>query len=50
VEIPFEKIVVRKEGILDQMKRYLKRYLFWIILIVSLAVLVKVGWKFIKPF
>ena len=50
VEVPFEKIVVREEGILDQIKRYLKRYLFWIILIVSLAVLVKIGWKFIKPF
>lgn len=50
VEIPFEKIVVREEGIIDQIKRYLKRYLFWIILIASLAVLVKIGWKFIKPF
>lgn len=49
VEIPFEKVVVREEGILDQMKRYLKRYLFWIILITSLTVLVKIGWKFIKP-
>ena len=50
VEIPFERVVVREEGILDQMKRYLKRYLFWIILIASLVVLVKIGWKFIKPF
>ena len=50
VEIPFEKVVVREEGILDQMKRHLKRYLFWIILILSLVVLIKIGWKFIKPF
>ena len=50
VEIRFEKVVVREEGILDQMKRYLKRYLFWIILISSLVVLVKIGWNFIKPF
>jgi len=50
VEIPFEKVVVREEGILDQMKRHLRRYLFWIILILSLVVLVKIGWKFIKPF
>ena len=49
MEIQFEKVVVREEGILDQMKRHLKRYLFWIILIASLAVLVKIGWKFIKP-
>ena len=50
VEIPFEKVVVREEGILDQMKRHLRRYLFWIILILSLVVLIKIGWKFIKPF
>jgi len=50
VEIPFEKIVVREEGILDQMRRHLRRYLFWIILILSLVVLIKIGWKFIKPF
>jgi len=50
IEIPVERVVVREEGVLDQIKRYLKRYLFWIILIASLAVLVKIGWKFIKPF
>ena len=50
VEIPFKKVVVREEGILGQMRRHLRRYLFWIILILSLVVLIKIGWKFIKPF
>lgn len=50
IKIPFEKIVVREEGIINQIKGYLKRYLFWIILILLLTVFVKAGWKFIKPF
>lgn len=50
IEIPYEKIVVRKQTIQEQLKGWLKS--FWWLILVGLLILtaIKVFWKFIKPF
>jgi len=50
VEIPVERIVVRKETIVDQLIRYFKNSIIWVIILVVLAFVIKLLWKFIKPF
>lgn len=50
VEIPVERIVIRKETIVDQIIRYFKRSIIWVIILLVLAFIVRILWKFIKPF
>lgn len=50
VEIPVERIVVRKETIVDQLIRYFKNSIIWVIILVVLAFVIRLLWKFIKPF
>jgi hypothetical protein len=50
VEIPVEQIVIRKESIIDQIVKYLKRSIIWVIILLVIAIAIKIAWKFIKPF
>ena len=50
VEIPVEQIVIRKESVIDQIVKYLKRSIIWVIILLVIAIAVKIAWKFIKPF
>ncbi len=50
VEIPVERIVVRKETIVDQLIRYFKNSIIWVIILVVLAFVIRLLWRFIKPF
>jgi len=50
VEIPVERIVVRKQGIVEQIKNNFKGIFIYLILLIALIIGIKVGWKFIKPF
>jgi len=50
VEIPYEKIVVQKQTIVDQLIRYFKNSIIWVIIFIILLFLIRVFWKFIKPF
>ena len=50
VEIPVERIVIRKETIVDQVIRYFKSSIIWVIILLVLAFIVRILWKFIKPF
>jgi hypothetical protein len=50
VEIPVERIVIRKETIVDQVIRYFKSSIIWVIILLVLAFVVRILWKFIKPF
>ena len=50
VEIPVEQIVVRKESIIDQIVKYFKRSIIWVIILLIIAIVIKIAWKFIKPF
>ena len=50
IEIPVETIVVRKQTIVEQLTAWARSF-WWIIVLVALILfIVKVGWKFIKPF
>jgi len=50
VEIPVERIVIRKETIVNQIIRYFKSSIIWVIILLVLAFIVRILWKFIKPF
>lgn len=50
VEIPVDQIVVRKDTIVDQLIRYFKRSIIWVIILLVIAIAVRIAWKFIKPF
>lgn len=50
IEIPVERIVVRKQGIVEQIKNNFKGIFIYLILLIALIIGIKVGWKFIKPF
>jgi len=50
VEIPVERIVIRKETIVDQVIRYFKSSIIWVIILLVLAFVIRMSWKFIKPF
>jgi hypothetical protein len=54
LEIPVERIVVRKESLIDQIVRYFKRSIIWVIILLAIAIAAgiawKIAWKFIKPF
>jgi hypothetical protein len=50
VEIPVDKIVVRKESVIDQIVKYFKRSIIWVIILLVIAIAVRIAWKFIKPF
>jgi len=50
IEIPVERIVVRKQSIAEQLSKNLKRILIYLFLLVILVVGIKIAWKFIKPF
>lgn len=50
VEIPVERIVIRKETIVDQVIRYFKSSIIWVIILLVLAFAIRILWKFIKPF
>lgn len=50
VEIPVDKIVVRKESVIDQIVKYFKRSIIWVIILLVIAIIIKIAWKFIKPF
>ena len=54
LEIPVERIVVRKESLIDQILRYFKRSIIWVIILLAIAIAAgiawKIAWKFIKPF
>lgn len=50
VEIPVERIVIRKETIVDQAIRYFKSSIIWVIILLVLAFAIRILWKFIKPF
>lgn len=50
VEIPVERVVIRKETIVDQVIRYFKNSIIWVIILLVLAFIVRILWKFIKPF
>ena len=50
VEIPVERVVIRKETIVDQVIRYFKSSIIWVIILLVLAFIVRILWKFIKPF
>lgn len=50
VEIPYEKIVVRKQTVIDQLIRYFKNSIIWVIILIVIAIALKLFWKFIKPF
>ena len=50
IEIPVERVVVRKQGIVEQIKNNFKGIFIYLILLIALIIGIKVGWKFIKPF
>lgn len=50
IMVPVETIVIKERGILEQIETYGKKYLFWVIIILSIVIILSVGWKFIKPF
>ena len=50
IEIPVDQIVVRKESIIDQIVKYFKRSIIWVIILLVIAIVIKIAWKFIKPF
>ena len=50
VEIPVERVVIRKETIVDQVIRYFKSSIIWVIILLVLAFIARILWKFIKPF
>ena len=50
IEIPVERVVVRKQGIVEQIKNNFKGIFIYLILLIALIISIKVGWKFIKPF
>ena len=50
IEIPVERVVVKKQGIVEQIKNNFKGIFIYLILLIALIIGIKVGWKFIKPF
>ena len=50
IEIPVERVVVRKQGIVEQIKNNFKGIFIYLVLLIALIIGIKVGWKFIKPF
>lgn len=50
IEIPVEKIVVRKSSISESLLSWLKTSWWLLLLIVFVSLLLKYLWKFIKPF
>jgi hypothetical protein len=48
VDIPVERIVVRKQGIIEQLSKNLKKILIYLFLILLLVLVLSIGWKFIK--
>lgn len=50
IEIPVERVVVRKQGIVEQIKNNFKGIFIYLILLIALIVGIKIAWKFIKPF
>ena len=48
VNIPVERIVVRKQGIIEQLSKNLKKILIYLFLILLLVLVLSIGWKFIK--
>ena len=48
INIPVERIVVRKQGIIEQLSKNLKKILIYLFLILLLVLVLSIGWKFIK--
>ena len=48
INIPVERIVVRKQGIIEQLSKNLKKILIYLFLIPLLVLVLSIGWKFIK--
>ena len=48
VNIPVERIVVRKQGIIEQLSKNLKKILIYLFLLLLLVLVLSIGWKFIK--
>lgn len=49
VEIPYEKIVVRKQSLVDQLIRFFKGGVLWILIFILLIGIIRVSLKFLKP-
>jgi hypothetical protein len=50
LEIPVKQIIIRKESVIDQVVKYFKRSIIWVIILLVIAIALKIAWKFIKPF
>jgi hypothetical protein len=50
VEIPYEKIVYKKEGFLDKLIKYIKKSIIWVIILIVVIYILKYLFKHIKPF
>ena len=50
VEIPFERIVIKKETLVDQVTRFVKSAVLWVFILLLLLWGIRLTWKLIKPF
>ena len=48
IEIPVERIVVKKQSIIDQLVKYFKSSVIWVIILLVIAIIIRIAWKFIK--
>ena len=48
IEIPIERIVVKKQSIIDQVVKYFKRSITWVIILLVIAIIIKIAFKIIK--